>query len=78
MRSTKESDLLIISKVDLNKGEEDIKHKITHEWLKTNLNQGQALLAFVTDRNKRGPSCVSIKVDQEGLAAFIAKTENDS
>jgi hypothetical protein len=72
MKSTKEGDLLIISKSELitsphKTNPDDIKGVMTLEWLKANINQVQCTFGFVTERSKRGPLCITIKMCQAGF-----------
>ena len=59
LKSSKEGDLLIVSKselIDPATKSDDIKGVMTKkDWMKTNINQGQCLFGFVTERSKRGP-----------------------
>ena len=70
LKSIKEGDLLILSKKDLIEGYDDIKPKMTSEWLKLNVNMGKSIMVFVTERGKKGSPTITIKVDARAAERF--------
>jgi hypothetical protein len=51
---------------------DDIKGVMTKkDWLKANINQGQCLFAFVTERSKRGQLSLTAKINALGFDKFI-------
>jgi hypothetical protein len=71
LKAIKEGDLLILSKVDLIEGKTDIKPMLTPDWLKINVNQGNSIMVFVTERSKKGSLTLSIKVDSSAVQKFV-------
>ncbi len=74
LKTSKEGDLLIVSKselIDPLTKSDDIKSVMGQkEWLKDNINQGQCLFGFVTERSKRGPMSLTVKMDSNGFNKF--------
>jgi hypothetical protein len=82
LKSSKEGDLLIVSKIELidpSTKSDDIKGVMTKkDWLKTNINQGQCLFGFVTERSKRGPLSLTVKINALGFEKFTQEPSSES
>jgi hypothetical protein len=77
LKAIKEGDLLILSKVDLLDGSDDIKPKMTADWLKENVNIGKSIMVFVTERGKKGSPTLTIKVDCRAAEKFVENIKEE-
>lgn len=66
MKGIKESDLLIVSKIDLELT--DIKKIITVDWLLKTLVGGTSIMVYVSEKLRKGP--LTLRVDVEFGKAF--------
>ena len=75
LKTIKENDLLIISKVDILTGQNDIKNKLTPEWIINSLNSGQALLAYVQEKARKGIMYLQLIIEGEASKQFFKDTK---
>lgn len=67
MRNVKESDILVLSTEALHNSHghpvNDIKKNLTPKWLKSILLKPSVMLAYVSDKAKKGSSFIEVKLD---------------
>lgn len=81
LKTTKESDILILTKQELVNDKEvpheDIKRVFSREWMRTHINKGNNLLAIVHEKAKKGVPFLSVKTNPAAAKLFFGeKTGN--